>query len=168
MNKREVFHAFTDGSCSPNPGAGGWAWVYIVPHKNIEIRFIDSGGKQKSTNNEMELTAMLECLRNLTKKTKPYKVIIHSDSDYVLKGLIDGGNGIVGRKPRGWCYKWKLNGWRTTKGECANKLLWQKLCLECERCYKDKIELEMVWVKGHSDDEGNDLVDTLAKRARPK
>jgi len=168
MNKREVFLAFTDGSCSPNPGAGGWAWVYIVPRENIEIRFIDSGGKQKSTNNEMELTAVLECLQNLTKKTEPYKVIIHSDSEYVLKGLVDGGNGSVGEYPRGRCRGWKLNQWKTKKGRRANHLLWQKTCRECERCYKDGIELEMIWVKGHSQCEGNILADKLAKRARPK
>ncbi len=168
MSKKEIFHAFTDGSCRPNPGRGGWGWVFYHPIGNVVIRFIDSGGKMKTTNNEMELSAMLECLQFLSKRKRPYKVIIYSDSEYVLKGLVNGGNGLVGPNNRGRCYGWGLNGWKTKKGDRANKLLWQKTCLECERCYKDGIELEMRWVKGHSDVEGNELADTLAKRAVPK
>ena len=169
MSEPKVFYAFTDGSCSPNPGKGGWGWVFYLPlNDSTVIRFIDSDGKKKSTNNEMELTAMLKCLQFLSKRDYPYKVIIYSDSEYVLKGLIDGGNGLVGSSVRGRCYRWELNGWKTEKGERANKLLWQKTCSECKRCYKDGVELEMRWVKGHSNDEGNELADTLAKEARKK
>ena len=78
------------------------------------------------------------------------------------------GNGIVGPYPRGRCHEWGNNDWKTKKGERANKLLWQKTCQECKRCYKDGIELELKWVKGHSGEEGNDLVDKLANQARPK
>jgi len=162
------FHAYTDGSCAPNPGRGGWAWVIYYSMQYGVLRFRDCGGKQKSTNNEMELTAMLELLKFLRKENESYKVIIHSDSEYVLKGLVDGGNGLVGEYPRGRCHEWKKNEWKTKKGERANKLLWQKTCRECERCYKDRINLELAWVKGHSNDEGNELADTLAKQARPK
>lgn len=168
MSKKEIFHAFTDGSCSPNPGRGGWAWVFYHLMGNNITSFVDSGGKEKSTNNEMELMAMLECLQFLPKKDRSYKVVIHSDSEYVLKGIVDGGNGLVGSYPRGRCYGWGLNDWKTKKGERANKLLWQKTCQECKRCYKDGIELELKWVRGHSGCEGNDLVDKLAKQARPK
>nr|QBK85842.1 MAG: ribonuclease H [Marseillevirus LCMAC101] len=164
MGKIEVFYAFTDGSCKPNPGSGGWCWVFYFPHKNTVIRFIDTGGKKKTTNNEMELTAMLECLQFLQKKDKPYKVIVYSDSEYVLKGLVSGGNGIVGIVPNGWCHNWKKNGWKNR----PNLLLWQKIYQECQRCYKDGIKLELRWVEGHSGDEGNDLADNLAKRAVPK
>ena len=63
MVKTKVFHAFTDGACRPNPGPGGWGWVFIFPQKDNDIYFTENGGKKKTTNNEMELTAMLECLR---------------------------------------------------------------------------------------------------------
>ena len=169
MSKKKIFHAYTDGSCSPNPGKGGWGWVFYVHfNDSTVIRFIDSDGKKKSTNNEMELMAMLECLRFLSKRNKPYKVIIHSDSEYVLKGLVNGGNGLVGSYPRGRCYEWGLNGWKTKKGERANKLLWQKTCQECKRCYKDGVELELKWVAAHNGDEGNELADALANEARKK
>jgi ribonuclease HI len=162
------FHAYTDGSCSPNPGKGGWAWVIYYSTSFGALSFRDYGGKQKTTNNEMELMAMLELLRFLQKEQEPYKIIIHSDSEYVLKGLVDGGNGLVGKYPRGRCYGWEKDEWKTKKGWRANHLLWQKIIRECERCYKDGIILDMVWVKGHSGDEGNDLVDKLANQARPK
>ncbi len=169
MDEKKIFHAFTDGSCVPNPGKGGWGWVFYVHfNDSTTIRFKHSGCKKNSTNNEMELTAMLECFQSLSKRNKPYKVIIHSDSEYVLKGLVDGGNGLVGTHVRGRCHGWGLNDWKTKKGERANKLLWQKTCQECKRCYKDGIELELKWVKGHSGSEGNDLADTLAKEAREK
>lgn len=161
------FHAYTDGSCSPNPGRGGWAWVYYSTYLG-SLRFIDYGGKQKTTNNEMELMAMLELLQFLQKGKEPYKIIIHSDSEYVLKGLVDGGNGLVGEYPRGRCLNWEKDEWKTKKGYRANYLLWQKIIRECKRCYKDGIILDIVWVKGHSGDEGNDLVDKLANQARPK
>ena len=165
MSKKEVFHAFTDGSCSPNPGRGGWAWVCYHPMGNVVIRFMDSGGKKKSTNNEMELMAMLECLQFLSKKDCPYKVIIHSDSlTYVLKGMVKGGNGVMGEYPTGNLQNWKRDGWRNR----ANLPLWKQLYQECQRCYRDGIELELKWVKGHSGDEGNDLVDKLANDARKK
>ena len=164
MSRTKVFYAFTDGSCSPNPGKGGWAWVFYLPlNDSTVIRFMDSGGKKYTTNNEMELTAMLECLRFLSKRDYPYKVIITSDSlTYVLKGMVKGGNGIVGEYPTGNLQNWKRDGWKYR----ANLPLWKQLYQECQRCYRDGVELDMRWVESHTGDEGNTLADTLANDAR--
>ena len=70
----------------------------------------------------------------------------------------------MGQYPNGLCQKWKSDGWKKR----PNIFLWKKTYQECQRCYRDGIELELRWVKGHSESEGNDLADKLAKQARPK
>ena len=126
---------------------------------------MECGGKKKTTNNEMELTAMLECLQFLPKKDWLYKVIVHTDSlNYIANGMVKGGNGVVGKYLSGNCQNWKRAGWKPR----ANLLLWKQLDQEVQRCYKDGIELEVKWVEAHSGNEGNELADTLAKGAVPK
>ena len=169
MIRTKIFHAFTDGACKPNPGVGGWGWVFMLPIGNTTIRFMNCGGKNRTTNNEMELTAMLKCIQFLPKKNTPYKVIIFTDSQYVLLGLVSKENGVVGQYPHGRYRSWELDKWKV-KGckDRLNSLLWQKVCQECCRCFKDGIELEIKWVKGHAGDEGNELADYLANRGVSK
>jgi ribonuclease HI len=134
-----AFTVFTDGACAGNPGPGGWAWA-TAPDGALR----GSGGEAHSTNQRMEITAVLEALRSLDGR-----LVIVSDSTYVINGCTT------------WWKKWKLNGWRNSqKQPVANIDLWQPL-----------IELVIArqptfrWVKGHSGDLMNDLVDELAVAA---
>ena len=131
---------FTDGACAGNPGRGGWAWA-VAP----EGQPCGSGGAAHTTNQRMELQAVLEALRAL-----PGDLTIVSDSTYVVHCFRDK-----------WWKRWQANGWKNAKKEpVANVDLWQPL-----------IELvlarspEFRWVKGHSGDPMNDLVDALAVAA---
>lgn len=122
---------YTDGSCIPNPGPGGWAFVALSQDPD-SIEFHISGGEKKSTNNRMELTAVIEALDFMNEK-KDY--LIYSDSTYVIN-----------------CAKGK---WQRKK----NIDLWVKY----EKLSKGK-KIEWVWVKGHSGDKYNEIVDYLAKQ----
>ncbi|MCC2315180.1 ribonuclease HI [Cellulomonas xiejunii] len=132
---------WTDGACKGNPGVGGWgAWM----------RFGDQekelwGGEAATTNNRMELTAVIEGLRALR---RPCRVTLHVDSTYVMNGLTK------------WLPNWKRNGWVTgEKKPVKNKELWQALEIEVERHH-----VTWVWVKGHAGDPGNERADGLANR----
>jgi ribonuclease HI len=128
---------YTDGACSGNPGPGGWAWA-VAP----EGTQCGSGGAARTTNQRMELQAVLEALRAL-----PGELTIVSDSTYVVHCFRDK-----------WWVKWKANGWRNSKKEpVANTDIWMPLVeLEVER------QPTFSRVKGHSGDRMNDLVDQLA------
>jgi ribonuclease HI len=127
---------YTDGACAGNPGPGGWAWA-TAPDGALR----DSGGEAQSTNQRMEITAALEALRSLD---GPLTIV--SDSTYVINGCTT------------WWKKWKANGWKNSQRQpVANVDLWKPLIeLVIERSPKFK------WVKGHSGDPMNDLVDALA------
>ena len=132
---------WTDGACKGNPGVGGWgAWM----------RFGDQekelwGGEAATTNNRMELTAVIEGLRALK---RPCRVTLHVDSTYVMNGLTK------------WLPGWKRNGWLTgEKKPVKNKELWQALDTEAQRHH-----VTWVWVKGHAGDPGNERADALANR----
>ncbi len=131
---------YTDGACSGNPGPGGWAWA-VAP----EGTPCGSGGAARTTNQRMELQAVLEALQTL-----PGSLTIVSDSTYVVHCFRDK-----------WWVKWKVNGWRNSKKEpVANADLWMplvELVIERQPTFR--------WVKGHSGDRMNDLVDRLAVAA---
>jgi ribonuclease HI len=131
---------FTDGACSGNPGRGGWAWA-VAPDGE---RF-GSGGAAHTTNQRMELQAVLEALRSL-----PGDVTIVSDSTYVVNCFRDK-----------WWVKWQSNGWKNSQRQpVANVDIWEPLiALVQER------KPTFRWVKGHSGDKMNDLVDQLAVAA---
>lgn len=132
---------FTDGACSGNPGIGGWG--ALLRYKDIEKEL--SGGEKNTTNNRMELTAVIEALKAL--KTT-CNITLYTDSKYVMCGITE------------WMENWKRNGWRTTnkKSDVKNVDLWQQL----DELIK-KHEIRWVWVKGHNGHPENERVDTLAR-----
>ena len=136
---------YTDGACSGNPGPGGWAWA-VAPDGT---RF-DSGGEPVTTNQRMEITAVLEALRALVGEG-PVQVV--SDSTYVVNCFRDK-----------WYVRWAANGWRNAKKQpVANADLWRPLIELVEAN-----DVTFRWVKGHSGDRLNDLVDQLAVAAIPR
>lgn len=134
---------YTDGACSGNPGPGGWGTILMCGDVKKEI----SGGKKDTTNNVMEVTAVIEGLKLLK---YPCEVTIYSDSAYVVNCFAQG-----------WIYNWQRNGWRTaSKDPVKNKELWEELY------GLTKIhEVEFKKVKGHSDNEYNNRCDELARKA---
>lgn len=141
--KMKNVEIYTDGACSGNPGAGGWAALLLYKKHKREI----SGAQAATTNNRMELTAIIEGLRMLK---FPCKVTVYSDSAYSLDPFT-----------KGWLNGWIANGWRTSnKDEVKNIDLWKALLAEVE-----KHEVSFVKVKGHSDNELNNRCDLLARNA---
>jgi ribonuclease HI len=140
-------HLYTDGGCSGNPGPGGWA--YLLRHPTTGKEKEGSGGEPETTNNRMELTAVVEGLAALT---RPSRVELFTDSVYVGKGMSE------------WMPKWKANGWRRREGkkwaEVKNEDLWRQLdALIAEH------EVKYTRVAGHSGHAENDRVDELAVAA---
>ena len=137
MKKVEIF---TDGACSGNPGPGGWG--SILRYNGVEKEL--SGGEAKTTNNRMELSAVIFALEALK---EPCEVTLYSDSQYVCNAL-----------NLGWAKKWRANNWMRNKKEPAlNPELWEKLLNLCERH-----KVEVVWVKGHAGHPENERCDRLA------
>lgn len=131
---------YTDGACSGNPGPGGWACVLVYGEHVKQL----AGGAKETTNNQMELTAVIEGLRQLK---HPCRVHIYTDSKYVMDGA------------EKWLEGWKKNGWRKAdKKAVLNSGLWQELDRELQ-----KHEISWTWVKGHAGHEQNELVDSLAR-----
>lgn len=134
---------YTDGACSGNPGPGGWGSVLMYKGNKKEI----SGGKSNTTNNVMELTAVIEGLKLLK---FPCKVMLYSDSAYVVNAF-----------NQKWIYGWLKNGWKNSSKEpVKNKELWQEL-YELTKIH----EVEFIKVKGHADNEYNNRCDELARNA---
>ena len=137
---------YTDGACSGNPGPGGWG--AILKYKDT-VREI-SGGEEQTTNNRMELSAVI-CALELLKE--PCLVAIYSDSKYVIDGL-----------EKGWAKSWRSNGWRKKdKKPALNPDLWERLLVQEERH-----TLEYNWVKGHAGHPENERCDELAVAASQK
>ena len=137
MKKIEIF---TDGACSRNPGPGGWGAVLRYNGVTKEL----SGGEKQTTNNKMELTAVIEALSALK---EPCEVTLTTDSKYVCDSIL-----------KGWVYSWQQNNWRKAdKKPALNVELWQKL-LELLEIHK----VEFVWVKGHAGHPENERCDKLA------
>jgi ribonuclease HI len=150
MDKVEIF---TDGACKGNPGPGGWgAWLiaggmdaWIADGRPTTKTKELCGGEPDTTNNRMELQAVIEALNALK---RPCELIVHTDSQYVHKGISE------------WLAGWKARGWKTaSKAPVKNVDLWQALD---EARLRHTIEWR--WVKGHAGHEGNEKADELANR----
>ena len=137
-NKAKTVEIYTDGSCDPNPGPGGWAAIIVDEGRETEIK----GFEKLSTNNRMELTAALEALRKID-PAKPVK--IYTDSQYLQKGVTE------------WMANWKTRNWKRKGGALANIDLWQALSAEI-----DKRKIIWKWVKGHAGHPFNERADRLA------
>ena len=131
---------YTDGACSGNPGPGGWAWVALENGSRRE----GSGGEASTTNNRMELIAVIEALKALP----PGRAVeVRTDSQYVKNGIT------------AWIHAWKKNGWRTaSKSPVKNRELWEDL----DRL-STALKPRFVWVEGHAGEEFNERCDELAR-----
>ena len=134
---------YTDGACSGNPGPGGWGAILMCNGKQKEI----SGASKDTTNNIMEITAVLEALKLLKEECN---VKIYSDSAYVVNAF-----------NQGWIYNWRKNNWKTSgKDPVKNREIWEELY-----SLTQKHKVEFIKVKGHSDNEYNNRCDFLATSA---
>ena len=141
-NSRNLVYIYTDGACKGNPGPGGWGAVLKYGSSMKEIK----GHALDTTNNIMELTAVIEALRSLK---RPCNIIITTDSNYVKDGITE------------WIHQWKKRGWKTAgKKSVKNKMLWKKLEEETKQH-----EIKWEWVKGHSGHPENERADELANLA---
>ena len=131
---------YTDGACSGNPGPGGWGAILECEGHRREL----CGGEAQTTNNRMELTAVVEGLKALK---YPCEVTLISDSKYIIDAI-----------PQKWVYKWKANGWmRNKKDKALNPDLWEMLLNELQ-----KHEMHYTWVKGHAGHPENERCDEMA------
>lgn len=138
---------YTDGACEPNPGAGGWAFVVIESGVEINNR---NGGCLSTTNNIMEMTAVLAALEYAALAgLKALDTVIYSDSQYCVKGCNE------------WRHGWKRKGWTRGKEALANADLWKAI-----DAAHDAFPCKIVWVRGHSGVPGNERADALAEKGR--
>lgn len=141
QDKQPDVEIWTDGACKGNPGVGGWGVLLRRNHHEKTL----CGGEPDTTNNRMELTAVIEALNVLK---RPCRVILHTDSQYVQKGITE------------WLPNWKARGWRTaSKQPVKNADLWQKLDEAAVRHH-----IDWRWVRGHDGDPGNERADELANK----
>ncbi len=136
-----TIHIYTDGACKGNPGPGGWGAILAWDGREKEL----FGGERATTNNRMELTAVIEALGALK---RPCRVVLHTDSQYVQKGITE------------WISGWKARGWKTAAREpVKNADLWRRL-----DALRAGHEIDWVWVRGHSGHDGNERADALANK----
>lgn len=134
---------YTDGACSGNPGPGGWGVVLIYKNHIKEL----SGAEDNTTNNRMELTAIIKAFEALKEKCN---IKLYSDSSYSLNPFLQG-----------WIAQWQMNGWRSlSKSPVKNVDLWEKL-IDLMQGHN----VEMIWVKGHAENKYNNRCDELARKA---
>lgn len=137
---------YTDGACSGNPGPGGWGAVLIYNGKEKEL----SGSEKETTNNRMELTAVIMALNALN---QPCEVKLTTDSKYVCDAI-----------NKSWVYSWRKNGWKKSdKKPALNVDLWKELLSLLE-----KHDVEFIWVKGHNGHKYNEICDALAVKEYQK
>lgn len=143
--KSEIVEVYADGACKGNPGPGGWGvWIRMGQHSK-EL----CGGELLTTNNRMELTAVIRALEALKRTCQ---LQIYTDSVYVQKGMTE------------WLASWKVRGWRTSdKKPVKNDDLWQQL-----DALAQQHQIEWFWVKGHAGHEGNERADALANEGVAK
>lgn len=138
-----MYTIYTDGGCSGNPGPGGWGFVLL---KDSVLIVEKSGGEKLTTNNKMELTAVIEALTFL-KENGIAEAEVYTDSQYVKNGITS------------WIHSWKRNGWRTAgKGEVKNREYWVAL-----DSLNSQLGISWNWVKGHAGIMWNERVDELAQ-----
>jgi ribonuclease HI len=140
-NDDNEVHVYTDGACKGNPGTGGWGALLHYGKHTREL----FGGEAHTTNNRMEMTAVIRALESLNRQCR---VKLHTDSKYVQQGITT------------WIHDWKKRGWKTAdKKPVKNADLWRQL---------DEIaqqhDIEWIWVKGHAGHDGNERADALANR----
>lgn len=141
MTRATHVEVFTDGACSGNPGPGGWGVVLRWGTTEKELY----GGEKETTNNRMELLAVISALNALTRTVR---VVVHTDSTYVQQGISK------------WIHGWKKNGWKTKdKQPVKNEDLWRALEEAASRH-----DVEWRWVKGHAGHPENERADALARR----
>ena len=139
MSELPVVEIYTDGACKGNPGVGGWGALLVSGVHRKEL----FGGEALTTNNRMELMAVIAALESLKVRSR---VLLHADSQYVLKGISE------------WLPNWKKRAWRTSaNGPVKNLDLWQRL--DAVAALHD---VQWIWVKGHAGHAGNERADALA------
>ena len=142
MNDDNIIRIWTDGACSGNPGPGGWG-VLIKDNNTVEEL---SGSESITTNNRMEMIAVINALKSINSNKK---IVIFTDSKYVKDGISS------------WINNWKINNWKNSqKKDVKNKDLWQELDILTK-----KYDVQWEWVKGHSGNIENDIADRLATSA---
>jgi ribonuclease HI len=135
----DIVEIYTDGACKGNPGPGGWGVLMQCDGMRRELH----GGAPDTTNNRMELTAVIRALEALK---RPSRVRLHTDSQYVQLGISQ------------WIHNWKKRGWRTAdKKPVKNEDLWREL-----DALREKHQIEWLWVRGHDGNPGNERADELA------
>ena len=140
-NSSSKVEIYADGACKGNPGTGGWGALLVMGDHKKEL----FGGERNTTNNRMELRAVIEALNALT---RPCEVVVYTDSQYVQKGISE------------WIHGWKARGWKTAAKEpVKNVELWQALDAASARH-----QVQWRWVKGHAGHAGNEAADALANR----
>ncbi|OAN56874.1 ribonuclease HI [Magnetospirillum moscoviense] len=140
MNDQPAVEIFTDGACSGNPGPGGWGAILRFKGTEKELK----GGENPTTNNRMEMMAVISALEALT---RPCKVVVTTDSQYVMKGITE------------WMFSWKKRGWKTADNKpVKNDDLWKRL--DAARAGH---QVEWLWVKGHAGHPENERADQLAR-----
>ena len=145
MTEKNTVVIYTDGACSGNPGPGGWGSILMYNGHRREL----SGGEPATTNNRMEMMAVIEALEALKRSCR---IVIHTDSTYVMKGMTE------------WMDNWKRRGWKTAdKKPVKNVDLWQRLDEAMTRH-----DVEWRWVRGHSGVPENERADELARLAIPR
>ena len=145
MTDKALIQIFTDGACRGNPGPGGWGALLRTNESGKDTEKEIWGGETPTTNNRMELTAVIEALSALK---RPVSVQLHTDSQYVIKGISE------------WIHGWKKNGWKTSdKKPVKNADLWQKL-----DALRQTHDVRWIWVKGHAGHPENERADALANR----
>ena len=144
MVNGKTVEIWTDGACSGNPGPGGWGSVLLYNGHRREM----SGGEASTTNNRMELMAVIRSLEALK---RPCEIVLHTDSTYVMKGMTE------------WLAQWKKRGWRTADRKPVKNIeLWQRLE---EAQHRHRIDWR--WVRGHAGHTENERADELARGAIP-